>query len=60
VRKHLKQVDLQIDSKTKYLRQVRILQNDDASVIMTFATPHPMVAADKEKIQVPAPIKPAP
>ena len=60
VRKHLKQVDLQIDPKTKYLRQIRILQSDDSSVIMTFASPHPMTAADKTKIQLPASTKPAP
>ena len=55
VRKYLKQVDLQIDPKTKYLRQIRILQNDDASVIMTFAAPHPMNEADKAKLHIPAP-----
>lgn len=53
VRKHLKQVDLQIDPKTKYLRQIRILQSDDASVIMTFASPRPMAAADKAKLILP-------
>ncbi|MDB6072746.1 MAG: Outer rane lipoproteinsorting protein [Verrucomicrobiaceae bacterium] len=53
VRKHLKQVDLQIDPKTKYLRQVRLLQSDDASVIMTFATPRPMATADKARILLP-------
>ncbi|MDB6074921.1 MAG: hypothetical protein JWO89_2561, partial [Verrucomicrobiaceae bacterium] len=45
--------DLQIDPKTKYLRQVRLLQSDDASVIMTFATPRPMATADKARILLP-------
>lgn len=53
VRKHLKQVDLQIDPKTKYLRQIRLLQSDDASVIMTFATPRPLAAADKARVLLP-------
>ena len=59
VRKYLKQVDLQIDPKTKYLKQIRILQNDDASVIMTFALPQTMAPADKAKLQLPAPAKTA-
>ncbi len=54
VRKHLKQVDLQIDPKTKYLRQIRLLQSDDASVIMTFAAPGPLAAADKARVLLPA------
>ncbi|MDB6138172.1 MAG: LolA family protein [Verrucomicrobiaceae bacterium] len=60
VRKHLKQVDLQIDPRTKYLRQIRILQSDDSSVIMTFGLPHPMAAADKAKLLLPASPKSAP
>ena len=57
VRRHLKQVDLQIDPRTNFLRQIRLIQSDDSSVIMTFGNPQPMAAADKSKLQIPASTK---
>ena len=57
VKRHLKQVDLQIDPRTKYLRQIRLIQSDDSTVIMTFGSPQPMAAADRSKLQIPTSTK---
>jgi|GEM_PF-40529 len=42
VRRHLRQLDLQISPKTKRLLQLRILQGDGATVLMQFAEPKPV------------------
>ena len=52
VKKHLKQVDLQIDPATKHLRQLRIIQSDDATVLMSFGSPQPVPEADKNALQL--------
>ncbi len=51
VRRHLKQVDLQIDPRTKYLLQIRLIQSDDSTVLMAFGNPRSMTAADRSKLQ---------
>jgi outer membrane lipoprotein-sorting protein len=52
VRKHLKQVDLQIDPATKHLRQIRMIQADDSTMLMAFARPETVSAADKSNLQL--------
>lgn len=47
VRRHLKQLDLQISPQTHRLLQLRVLQGDGSSLLMQFAEPKP-VAADKK------------
>ncbi len=51
VRKHLKQVDLQIDPTTKYLIQIRLIQSDDATLLMSFADPQNLTEAAKGQLQ---------
>lgn len=51
VRKHLKQVDLQIDPATKHLRQIRLIQSDDSTLLMSFASPQTISETDKSQIQ---------
>lgn len=52
VKKHLKQVDLQIDPATKHLRQLRIIQSDDATVLMSFGPPQPVPEGDKKGLDL--------
>jgi len=54
VKKHLKQVDLQIDPATKHLRQLRIIQSDDATVLMSFGPPQPVPESDKAGLDLQA------
>lgn len=51
VRKHLKQVDLQIDPTTKYLRQIRLIQADDATLLMSFGSPDNLSNDDKASLK---------
>ena len=52
VKKHLKQVDLQIDPATKHLRQLRIIQSDDATVLMSFGPPQPVPEGDRKGLDL--------
>ncbi len=47
VKRHLKQLDLQINRGNKRLVQLRILQGDGATVLMQFDEPKPVSAAEK-------------
>lgn len=47
VKRHLKQLDIQLDRKTKRLLQLRILQGDGATVLMQFDAPNPVSASEK-------------
>ncbi len=51
-KKHLKQVDLQIDPASKHLRQLRIIQSDDATVLMSFGRPQQVPDSDKNALQL--------
>lgn len=50
VRRHLKQLDLQISPKTFRLLQLRVLQGDGASLTMAFSDPQTVSGTDKEKL----------
>lgn len=52
VKKHLKQVDLQINPATKYLRQIRMIQADDSSMLMAFGLPENVTPSDKDQLQL--------
>jgi hypothetical protein len=47
IRRYLRQLDLQISKDTKRLLQLRVLQGDGATVLMQFAEPKAVSAADK-------------
>ncbi|MES2594295.1 MAG: outer membrane lipoprotein carrier protein LolA [Verrucomicrobiota bacterium] len=47
VKRHLKQLDLQISRANKRLVQLRILQGDGATVLMQFDEPKPVSAPEK-------------
>lgn len=47
VKRYLKQLDLQLDRKTKRLVQLRILQGDGANVVMQFEEPKPVSVSEK-------------
>jgi outer membrane lipoprotein-sorting protein len=50
IRRHLRQLDLQISPQTFRLLQLRVLQGDGASLTMTFSDPQPVSAADKASL----------
>ena len=50
VKKHLKQIDLQIDPKTKHLRQIQMVQADDSSMLMAFGAPEAVSQSDKDQL----------
>lgn len=50
IRRHLKQLDLQISPKTFRLLQLRVLQGDGASLTMAFSDPQAVSDTDKEKL----------
>lgn len=50
VRRHLKQLDLQISPKTHRLLQLRVIQGDNATLTMTFGEPESVSASDKTKL----------
>jgi outer membrane lipoprotein-sorting protein len=50
MRKHLKQVDLQVQQSSQHLLQLRVLQSDDASVSLAFATPQELNAQELSKV----------
>ncbi len=52
VKKHLKQIDLQIDPKTKHLRQIQMVQADDSTMLMAFSRPEDLSANDKTQLQL--------
>ena len=52
VRKHLKQVDLQIDPATKHLRQIRMIQADDSTMLMAFGRPETVSESAKANLQL--------
>lgn len=52
VKKHLKQIDLQIDPKTKHLRQIQMVQADDSTMLMAFSRPEDISANDKTQLQL--------
>lgn len=52
VKKHLKQVDLQIEAATKHLRQLRIIQSDDATVLMSFGPPQAVPEGEKKGLDL--------
>lgn len=52
VKKHLKQIDLQIDPKTKHLRQIQMVQADDSTMLMAFSRPEDISANDKSQLQL--------
>lgn len=47
IRRHLRQLDLQISPKTYRLLQLRVMQGDGAEVTMTFGEPESVTAAEK-------------
>ncbi|HRJ09498.1 MAG TPA: outer membrane lipoprotein carrier protein LolA [Prosthecobacter sp.] len=47
LRKHLRQLDLQISPQTSRLVQLRVLQGDGSTLLMTFDAPRPVNSADK-------------
>ncbi len=50
VRRHLKQLDLQISPKTFRLLQLRVLQGDGSTLTMTFEEPKAVTAEEKVKL----------
>lgn len=50
VRRHLKQLDLQISPKTFRLLQLRVMQGDGATLTMTFSEPESVSAGDKARL----------
>jgi len=52
VKKHLKQIDLQIDPKTKHLRQIQMVQSDDSTMLMAFSHPEDISTNDKSQLQL--------
>lgn len=50
IRRHLRQLDLQISPKTFRLLQLRVLQGDGASLTMAFSDPEAVSAAEKTKL----------
>jgi len=50
VRRYLRQLDLQISKSTKMLLQLRVIQGDDSVVLMQFAKPRAVSAAEKAKL----------
>jgi len=52
VKKHLKQIDLQIDPKTKHLRQIQMVQSDGSTMLMAFSRPEDISANDKSQLQL--------
>lgn len=50
IRRHLRQLDLQISPKTFRLLQLRVLQGDSATVTMTFSEPQDVSAEEKAKL----------
>lgn len=47
IRRHLKQLDLQISTSTKRLLQLRVLQGDGATTLMSFGEPRAASAEEK-------------
>lgn len=50
IRRHLRQLDLQISPKTFRLLQLRVLQGDGASLTMAFSDPQPVTPSDKTSL----------
>ena len=50
VRRYLRQLDLQISRESKRLLQLRVIQGDGSVVLMQFAEPQSVTAADKAKL----------
>jgi outer membrane lipoprotein-sorting protein len=50
MRKHLKQVDLQVQQPSQHLLQLRVLQSDDASVCLAFAPPKELSTEELSKV----------
>jgi hypothetical protein len=50
VRRYLRQLDLQISRESKRLLQLRVMQGDGSVVLMQFAEPQSVTAADKVKL----------
>lgn len=50
IRRHLRQLDLQISTDGSRLVQLRVLQGDGATLLLTFAPPRPANPADKARL----------
>ncbi|TDU69338.1 outer membrane lipoprotein-sorting protein [Prosthecobacter fusiformis] len=50
IRRHLRQLDLQISPKTFRLLQLRVLQGDGATLTMTFSEPQSVSIAEKAQL----------
>lgn len=50
LRRHLRQLDLQISPQTRRLVQLRVLQGDGGSLMMTFGPPKPVNGTDKSRL----------
>ncbi len=50
IRRHLRQLDLQISTDGARLVQLRVLQGDGATLLLTFSPPRPADPADKARL----------
>jgi hypothetical protein len=50
IRRHLRQLDLQLSTDGSRLLQLRVLQGDGSTLLLTFGPPRPAAAADKARL----------